>query len=372
MRSALAFKIASFYFFYFAIIAVHIIFMPKVLSIVGYSPSEIGIIFASAPLVRFIVPFLFLRGLKLNKHIFHFALLLMFVSAMSFYSALEHFYALMAVNISLGIGLSLVLPYIELIALEKIGKENYGKIRLFGSIGFILVSLVLVKFSLTPFTATLYLSIMAGMSAVFGYSITKNEVLHTKKETLHVNLNLSVFKNHWSLWFGMLFMQISFGAYYNFFTIYETDRGLSLDMTIYLWSFGVVVEIFMLYFQGAILKKELRYVLVFASFMTVIRWVVVDMYSTNIIILFISQSIHAISFALFHSASIAYLYVLYKEKKLAQQFFFGVNYGLGGFLGAISSGYIYEYFPQYLFLSSALFAFIATFLLFHSAKVIER
>ena len=53
--------IALFYFFYFAIVAIYVIFMPKVLSMVGYSPSEIGFIFAAGPLVRFGLPFLFLK-----------------------------------------------------------------------------------------------------------------------------------------------------------------------------------------------------------------------------------------------------------------------------------------------------------------------
>jgi len=371
MRSFLAFKIAGFYFFYFAIIAVHIIFMPKVLSLVGYTPSQIGIIFASAPLVRFIVPFLFLRGLKLNKKIFNSALVLLILSAIGFYPAIENFYAIMSVNILLGIGLSLILPYVEVIALEKIGKENYGKIRLFGSIGFVLVSLVLVKFTLTPETAVLYLSIMAIMSALFGYIITKDEKEHPS-DTLHVKIDFRAITSHWSLWLAMLLMQVSFGAYYNFFTIYETDRGVSLDMTIYLWSFGVVVEIFMLYFQGPLLKRELKSLLVFAAIMTAFRWLIVDMYATNIVILFISQSIHAISFALFHSVSIAYLYTLYTQKKLAQQFFFGICYGMGGFLGAISAGYIYEYLPNYLFMSSALFALLAALFFYHSSKVINK
>ena len=65
------FFVGSFYFFYFAIIAVHIIFMPKVLDMTGYAPSEIGIIYASAPLVRFIIPFAFLKGLKLDRSVFN-------------------------------------------------------------------------------------------------------------------------------------------------------------------------------------------------------------------------------------------------------------------------------------------------------------
>ena len=344
----MSFLFSSFYFFYFSIIAIHIIFIPKVLDMVGYSPSEIGIIFASAPLVRFIVPFLFLKGLKLGRNIFNTALILLFISVISFYPALYSFWGLLIANIGLGIGLSLVLPYIEVIALEEIGKEDYGKIRLFGSIGFILVALVLVKTVSSPQVAIFYLIATVAFTSVFGFIITHKEHKH-KASKRSDSSSLNIFIHPW-LWIGFLLMQVSFGPFYNFFTIYETDHGISLDMTIYLWTFGVIIEILMFYFQGPLLKKNLLHVIQFTAIATALRWFLVYLYPDNLTILFMTQALHALSFALFHTASISYLFILYHNKRLTQQFFFGIAYGLGGFIGAFLSGYIYEYFPQYLFL----------------------
>ena len=138
--------LSIFYYFYFSIVGIYIIFLPKVLSGVGYSASEIGVLFAAAPLVRFILPFLFMRGLDLNSRVFSASLVLVVLSIFSFFVTLQNFSLLLLSNISLGIGLSLVLPYVELISLDTIGKERYGKVRLFGSVGFIVVALVLVKF----------------------------------------------------------------------------------------------------------------------------------------------------------------------------------------------------------------------------------
>jgi PPP family 3-phenylpropionic acid transporter len=361
----MALLLALFYFFYFAIIAVYIIFMPKILSEVGYSPSEIGIIFAAAPLIRFIVPFAFIKGVALNRSIFNIALLLLALSALAFYPALEHFYALLIANIGLGIGLSLILPYIEVIALTLIGKERYGKVRLYGSVGFILVSLVLVKFLTTPHSAVLYLIATVIATTLFGYRIAKHD---TSQNSTHSEQDLDDFNiiKEWKLWSGLLLMQVSFGAFYNFFTIYETERGISMDMTIYLWSFGVIVEILMLYFQGPLLKKNLLHILQFTTAFTALRWLLLFLYPTDLMILFGSQAIHALSFALFHSAAISYLFTLYAQKKLAQQFFFGISYGLGGFIGAIGAGYIYELWPSQLFLVAAMVALLS-FILLRSA-----
>ena len=159
-------------------------------------------------------------------------------------------------------------------------------------------------------------------------------------------------------------MQVSFGSFYNFFTIYETDYGISLDTTIYLWCFGVLAEIVMLFYQGKLLRGNLILILQITTFISALRWFLVFLFPQNLIILFFSQSLHALSFALFHSAAISYLFNLYKHKSLAQQFFSGITYGLGGFSGALLAGYIYEFYPKYLFLSSAFLALGASWFLY--------
>lgn len=349
--------LGTFYFFYFSIIGVYIIFLPKVLAMSGYAASEIGIIFAVAPLVRFLLPFAFVRGLKLGLKSFNTALVIMLMSSIAFYFSLDSFYKLLLANIGLGIGLSLILPYIELIALSQIGKERYGKIRLFGSVGFVLVALVLVKFLTQPIVALEFLVVLTLLTALIAFVIAKKtDKTEEKKEEITNDIHLLA---DWRLWLGLTLMQVSFGAYYNFFTIYETDHSVSMDMTIYLWSFGVLAEIFMLYFQGRLLRGNLLFILQITTFITALRWFLLFLFPQNLLLLFFSQTLHALSFALFHSAAISYLFYLYKHKPLAQQFFSGITYGLGGFSGALLAGYIYEYYPKYLFLSAALLALLA-------------
>jgi len=354
--------LAIFYFFYFSIIGVYIIFLPKVLSMTGYSASDIGIIFAAAPLVRFLVPFAFIKGLKINRSAFNIALFIMCASTVSFYFSLDSFYKLLFSNISLGVGLSIVLPYVELISLKYLGKEGYGKIRLFGSVGFILVALVLVKFLSSADVALSYLLVLTFITSAVAFNIAKRaDALLDKSE--EVTNDISILKD-WRLWVGLTLMQVSFGSFYNFFTIYVTDHKVSMDIAIYLWSFGVVVEIFMLYFQGALLRKNLLLILQATTFATVLRWFLLFIFPDNITLLFFSQAIHALSFALFHSAAISYLFYLYKHKSLAQQLFSGITYGFGAFLGALIAGYVYELYPAQLFLSAAFIALAATYFLY--------
>jgi len=288
--------LSFFYFFYFGFIGVYIIFLPKVLSLSGYSATDIGIIFAAAPLVRFVVPFLFIKGLKLDVRSFNWALAIMLFSTSAFYFSLDNFYKLLFSNIGIGVGISLVLPYIELIALNFLGKERYGKTRLYGSVGFILVALVLVKFLSPPSVALLYLLALAFLTVVVAFIIVSGhkEVL---SQSSKVENDIDILRD-WKLWLGLTLMQVGFGPFYNFFTIYETDAGLSLDMTIYLWSFGVIVEVVMLFFQGRFLRNNLLIVLQVTTFVTALRWFLVFLFPQNLVILFFLQSLHALSFAL--------------------------------------------------------------------------
>lgn len=348
--------IASFYFFYFALVGVHIIFVPKILSQVGYDPLQIGIVFASAPLVRFALPFLFLHGFRLDQRTFFAALFLMGGAAAAFYPSLESFVPLLIVNILFGIGLALILPYIEVTALETIGKERYGRIRLFGSVGFIAVALLLVEYLTSPYVGIGFLIAMAFVTLVFGAFIGKIQRHAPPAECAEERCRFSI-GEHLMLWLGFFLMQVSFGPFYNFFTIYTTDHGVSLETTVWLWSFGVIAEIIMFYFQGPLLQGNLLRLLQLTAFLTALRWLIVALFPGTVTMLYASQVLHAFSFALFHSSAIALLFHLYSARRLSQQFFFGISYGLGGFVGALGAGVLYQYVPPFLFVGGAVAAF---------------
>jgi len=348
----LFFKLSAFYFFYFAAVGVYVIFLPKVLSDIGYLPSDIGIVLALAPLMRFLTPFLFLKYIELDTKIFKLMLLIAVLSSTLFYITIDNFYYFMINNAILGIALSVILPYVEIISLNTLGKDKYGKARLYGSIGFMLIGLVLAKYLSNPYLALDYYLATTILTAVFSFLLIKYDVPH--KENAN-DEKFSLF-TYWPFWLSLFLMQVSFGGFYNFFTIYETAHGISLEITSYLWAFGVICEIAMLYFQSPLLKYNLLNIIKFSISITALRWFLLYLFPDNIYISYFTQSIHAFSFGLYHSAVIIYLYTLYSNKKLAQQFMLGVAYGLGGFVGALIAGYTYG---EYLFLGSALIAFIA-------------
>jgi PPP family 3-phenylpropionic acid transporter len=348
------FNLSAFYFFYFASIAVFIIFFPKVLFDKGYSTADIGILFAIPPLIRFLIPFFFLKFIDLTKKVYLYALFFTLVGVLTLYATIDQFSLLLFSMIIIGVSHSLLLPYVEIIAIDKLGKDRYGKSRLYGSIGFMVIALILGEFLKDEFTLINYYLFTVIMIAIFGIYMINYE---TKKDqdTKEDTEKFSLLK-YWPFWLSIFLMQVGFGGFYNFFTIYETSHGISLEMTSILWSFGVLCEVVMLYYQGPILKLNLLSVIKFSIFITVIRWLLLFLFPDSLEITFLAQSIHAFSFGLYHSSVIIFLYSLYENKKLAQQFMLGFAYGLGGFLGALIAGLVYG---EYLFLFSSLFALLS-------------
>ena len=348
----LFFKLSAFYFFYFAAVGVYIIFLPKVLHDIGYTPTDIGIVLALAPLMRFLTPFLFLKHIELNQTLFKAILVLSVISSLLFYLTINYFYPFMINNAILGVCLSLLLPYIELIAIKELG-NRYGKSRLYGSIGFMVIALVLARYLTDPYVALHYYLIVTILTATMAFSLLKYDDIEHKGNEEDEKFSLL---KYWPFWLSLFLMQVSFGGFYNFFTIYETAHGISLETTSYLWSFGVVCEILIFYYQAPLLQHNLLNIIKFSIFITAIRWLLLFIFPDNLTISYFTQSMHAFSFGLYHSAVIIYLYKLYSNKKLAQQFMLGVAYGLGGFMGAIIAGWTYG---EYLFLYSSILAFLA-------------
>ncbi len=358
----IALALGLFYLFYFAMVGVYVIFMPKVLKDIGYSSVEIGAIYTSAPLMRFLLPFIFRRWIKLTHIIFFISLIATFIITIIFFLTIKNFWLLLFVSLIYGGAMGTALPFVETIAIEQIGKERYGKIRLWGSVGFSLVAFILGNILNGYIMALSFLLAMALFTMLTGFVLAKFDKDNIKdniKESKPLKLS-----KYWAFWISIFLFQFSFGGFYNFFTIYETSNGIDLDIVSYLWIFGVVCEIVMLIFQGALLAKfNLLTLLVISTLSGAIRWLLVAFFPSNLMVIIFSQATHALSFALYYTAAIAYVYRLYSQKRLAQQFFLGISFGLGGAVGAIVSGIIYKISPSGLFVFEAFIALLSALLL---------
>jgi len=351
--------IGAFYFVYFALVGVYIIFLPKLLVGSGFSATEVGVIYASGPFMRFLLPFVFRHFIHLTHRVYRISLLIGVASTFLFFVTVDYFWSYLAANLIFGASAGAILPFVEAISLQVVSKERYGKVRLWGSIGFTAVALFLGRFLSSPEDGIFYLCILAVATLLFGYFIVHFDQDAAPTQSIkETNKDFSLIR-YWAFWLSAFLLQVSFGGFYNFFTIYETAHGISLQTTGYLWSFGVLCEIILFYYQGPLLKRNLLGLLKFAIITAILRWSLLYFFPDSLGMAYVSQSLHAFSFALYYTAVISYVYSLYKQKKLAQQFLLGLTFGLGGSVGAMIAGKIYDYDSGLLFGFEAIIALLS-------------
>ena len=322
-------NLSLYYFFFFASVAIYVIFLPQHLKMSGYTPQQIGIIFASLPISRFITPLFFTKK-PITTEIFKLSIFVSAVIPLPLF--IDNFYIYLAVFIILGVLYSINFPYIEAIAINRL-KHHYGKTRLWGSIGFLVVALFFSYIKVDIVTTYFLLNLI---TAYYGYKFINPKVEITK------HLEGIDFLKEWQFWLSMILLQISFGGFYNFFTIYNLNAGIPKEINGWLWSIGVLAEIIIFIYQYKFLNRDnALFYIKLSIFMTIIRWLGFYIFAGDILMIALLQTLHLFSFAIFHTSAMLYLSIHYKNQTLAQQFYSGIGYGLSAFIGSIISGYLY-------------------------------
>ena len=345
-------NLSLYYFFFFAHVGIYVIFLPLYFKDLNYTPQEIGILFAALPISRFITPFFF-QDKSITPNIFKISLLISAI--MPLFLFINNFYVYLIVFIILGIVYAINLPYIEAIAINSL-KGEYGKVRLWGSIGFLAVALGGSYFSINIILLYFIINIL---NAYYGYKFVDFK-FSIKKHFEKINL-----LKEWQFWLALILLQISFGGFYNFFTIYNLQHGIPKEINGWLWTIGVVAEVVIFIYQYKFLhKNNALFYIKLSLLMTAIRWFGFYIFSGNVFMIAILQILHLFSFAVFHTAALMYVSTKYKNQTLARQFYSGIGYGIAAFLGSIISGYLYG---KNLFLYESLIVFIG-FLVLLSKK----
>jgi len=334
--------LSLYYFLFFTLIGDYVIFMPKYFESLGFTPTQIGIIFSMMPIARFLTPFIYLKK-PLTSLDYVLALIISVVA--SFLILTHNFYLIMLAFFILGASFAVVFPFIEAIAIEHL-KEKYGLSRVYGSLGFMLFGIVASYIEVNLVYVFIALMILTNIVALY---FKENKTI--KKSFAKINL-----LKEWKFWAGLILLQISFGGFYNFFTIYNLNHGISKEYIGWLWAIGVIAEIGIFLIGHRFLKKlsPIKWIKI-SVFLTSLRWLMVYLFAGNIYLIALSQIIHAFSFAIFHTSALLYISKKYENKTLAQQFYAGIGYGLAAFLGSIISGIL---FSDKLFLYESIIALL--------------
>lgn len=351
MVSKQFFRLSTNYFWYFGILGLVVPFLSVFLDGRGFTSLEIGEILAVITATKIVAPSLWAQladrtGKQLK--IVQVGALLSLLS-FSFIIWTMSYWPLIFSLAMFSLFWTAILPQIEVMTLNSIRRSAkiYARIRLWGSIGFIVVAMVsgelIERYSSEAFSY-IGIAILAGL--FISTLLSKQPRVANKALINHVAIKNQVLNGNFLLFFfAGLMLQMSFGPYYVFFALYLKELTYSGFWIGIFIAIGVVAEIGIFIFAAIFFRTfSLKTLLSISILFTALRWFLVGHYADNNTALATSQLIHALSFGLYHSASIAFIQAHFyaNQQSRAQAIYIGGVYGVGGAIGAYVAGVLWQ------------------------------
>lgn len=229
------------------------------------------------------------------------------------------------------------------VAVSEAALADYGRLRVWGSVGFIVASVgggvALVGEHMHALPLVLGLLMLGTALAASGFPHLKGA---GAADSGH-----APFPAVFYVLLGVSFlMQVSHGAYYGFFSLYLADAGYEGWQIGLYWVLGVVAEIVLMWrwsrpLQRAAPARLFSVCLLLAA----IRWLGTGL-TTDAWLLLALQCLHAASFAAFHVAAIAWVRRLTPARRqaTAQGWYSASGFGLGSTIGIMGCGLVVESF----------------------------
>jgi PPP family 3-phenylpropionic acid transporter len=241
-------RLSTFYFFYFAVLGSLIPFWGVYLQSIGFNARQIGELMALLMFSRIVAPYIWGwladhkgQGLVIVR-------VAALLAAISFGGVFlgTGFWWMAGVSLLFSFFWNATLPQLESATMSHIGGRagEYGRVRLWGSVGFIVAVIGLGNMFdtveiwwLLPVLAILMTGIWLSSLAIPDADIRSGA---PHPEPLH---KLLMRPKILAFLLICLLMQASHGPYYTFYTIYLGDFGYSKSVIGVLWAFGVLCEI---------------------------------------------------------------------------------------------------------------------------------
>ena len=259
------------------------------------------------------------------------------------------------------------------------GLLNFGRVRIWGSFGFIggtfglgfLVDTVGVTSILT--VGVFLLTLVVAASFYTGKAL-RGDLPVKEEESSDKFLKYLFCRDALPVWKFLLVVTLLWSSHavlYTYFSLFLKDIGWSGTMISTAWGMGVAAELFVFYFFDNLEKRfSLVTMLRFCLLCALIRWSVLGSTTSTPLIL-LAQTLHSFSLIGFHVASMKLMFRLLPEpfKDRGQGLLAAVALGFGVFAGRLLAGFGATLLPEgtplnVLFLGAAVFAGIAALLSF--------
>ena len=345
------------------VIGIYVPFLPAWFEGRGLSPGQVAMILAVAMWAQFPVG---LMVASLSEKSGHRKGVIVLISAMVFiglmaFQVFEGYVALLLGWLMIGTLLTSSIPLIDSMATlpVNVSRFEYGQVRRWGSVGFIVASTLggiylhgrHTESILTLLTIAAALMLMAAI-------LLPNQRSLPRQSHRSATMDLLANKRFVILLITAAMLQSSHAGLYGFATIHWLDAEISERTVGLLWAEGVLAEV-LFFSQGRRILKwfPIHRILLIAAIAGLVRWSVLGM-TTNLAFLIMVQTLHALTFAGTHLATVSYISknIDSSHSATAQGLYSGLAMGLVFGLAMILAGKAYMTHEGYVFLVMLIFS----------------
>ncbi len=346
-------RFGLFYLGYYGYVGVISPFVSLFFAARGFTAVQIGVLMASFQFSRILGPYLW-GWLSDTMHTRVRILRLTAVGALAAFLALpavRSYGGMMAMMVAISLITSAMSPLGDALTISTLRRygafdHRYGRIRMFGSVGFIAAVLAggalfqQLGMQAFPWVASVMLAIL--MAMVFGMRDAPDEGPRVRPPPA-----LPLLRRPDVAWFfaSAFLMMFAHAALYVFYSLYLERLGYSKFAIGVMWTIGVVAEIVFFYFQGRLFARvPLGTILAGTFVLAAVRFGLTGYFPEVLWLMAAVQVLHAATFAAHHSASLKRLQHWFAGplQGRGQALYTGISYGVGGTLGGLVMGWTWK------------------------------
>lgn len=358
------------YFTYFFSYGIFLPFWSVWLKGTGLTPETIGLLLGAGLVARFlgsltIAP----RVTDPSRLVFALRVLalLTLLFALAFWAG-NHVGWLMAIIIGFNLFFSPLVPLTDALAntWQKQIVMDYGRVRLWGSVAFVIGSALTGKLvSLFDYRAILAMLTLGVISMLLGMLL--------RPSVMPLGESRAQTAAGWPAWRSLIrqnrrflacvsLLQGAHAAYYGFSAIYWQEAGYSASTVGYLWSLGVVAEVIIFALSNRLFRRwGARDLLLLSAVCGVVRWALMG-WTTALPWLLVVQVLHCGTFTVCHLAAMRYIAARQGSEVIRLQAVYSAV-AMGGSIAVMTifAGFLFQHLHQGVFWVMALVALPAIF-----------
>ena len=353
------------YFTYFFSYGIFLPFWSVWLSGLGLTPETIGMLLGAGLVSRFLGSLLIAPRVSDPSRLIsslRILALLTLLFALAFW--IGHQVAwLMVIIVGFNLFFSPLVPLTDALAntWQKQFTLDYGRVRLWGSIAFVIGSALTGKLvSLYDYRMILVMLSIGIASMLIGMLLKpsvqpQGESRH--QEAAGLSAWLTLVRQSWRFLACVCLLQGAHAAYYGFSAIYWQEAGYSASAVGYLWSLGVVAEVVIFALSKKVFRRfSARDLLLLSAACGVIRWTLMG-WTTALPWLIVAQILHCGTFTVCHLAAMRYIAARQGSEVIRLQAVYSAV-AMGGSIAVMTvfAGFLYQHLHQGVFWVMALVA----------------